>query len=63
MEQIRLRASRLSSPEIPRRLPYSFLTVALLANIATPDIVLRPTIHRTTFERYKKARHDDSTTL
>jgi uncharacterized membrane protein len=63
MEQLRLRASRLSSTGIPRRLPYHLLTVALLASIATLDIVLTPTIHRTTFERYKEARHDDSTTL
>ena len=63
MEQSRHRASWLSPTEIPRRLPHSFLTVALLASIATLDIVLRPTIHRTMFARYKEARHDDSTTL
>jgi len=45
MEQSRHRASGLSQPEIPRRLPYSLLTVALLAGIATLDIVLTPTLH------------------
>jgi hypothetical protein len=63
MEQSRHRASWLSPTEIPRRLPYSLLTVALLASIATLGIVSTPTLHRTTFERYKKARDDDSTTL
>jgi len=45
MEQPRLRTSWLSPPEIPRRLPYSLLTVALLAGIATLDVVLTPTLH------------------
>jgi hypothetical protein len=63
MEQSRNRASWLSPTEIPRRLPHSLITVALLASIATLDIVLRPTLHRTMFERYKKALHDDSPTL
>ena len=45
MEQSRHRASWFSPPEIPRRLPYSLLTVALFAGIATLDIVLTPTLH------------------
>ena len=44
MEQSRLRASRFSPPENPQRLPYSLLTVALLAGIATLDIVFTPTL-------------------
>ena len=45
MEESRDRASWFSSPEIPRRVPYSVLTIALLAGIATLDIVLTPTLH------------------
>jgi PAS domain S-box-containing protein len=45
MEQPRLRTSWLSPPEISRRLPYGLLTGALLAGIATLDIVLTPTLH------------------
>jgi PAS domain S-box-containing protein len=45
MEQPRHRGSWFSPPEIPRRLPYSVLTVALLAGIATLDFVLTPTLH------------------
>jgi hypothetical protein len=54
MEQSRLRASWFSLLEIPRRVPYTLLTIALLAGIATLNIVLTPTLHRTTFERYKE---------
>ena len=45
MEQSRHRASWFSLLGIPRLLPYSLLTVALLASIATLDIVLTPTLH------------------
>src|ERR1700675_3531454 len=45
MEQSRHRASWFSPHEIPRLLPYSVLTVALFAGIATLDIVLTPTLH------------------
>ena len=45
MEQSRHRASWFSPAEIPRLLPYSVLTVALLAGIAALDIVLTPTLH------------------
>ena len=45
IEQSRHKASWFSLLEIPRRLPYSLLTVALLASIATLDIVLAPTLH------------------
>ncbi len=45
IEQPRHRGSWFSQPEIQRRLPYSVLTVALLAFIATLDIVLTPTLH------------------
>jgi PAS domain S-box-containing protein len=44
MEQSRVRASRFSQPETPRRLLYSLLTAALLAGIATVDIALTPTV-------------------
>ncbi|HSQ51506.1 MAG TPA: PAS domain S-box protein, partial [Nitrospiraceae bacterium] len=49
MEQSRLRASWFSPPETSQRLPYSVLTVALLAGIATLDIVLMPTLHAGVF--------------
>ena len=45
MEQSRHRGSWFSQTEIPRLLSYSVLTVALLAGIATLDIVLTPTLH------------------
>lgn len=45
MEQSRQSASWFSLLGSPRRLPYSLLTVALLASIATLDIVLTPTLH------------------
>jgi PAS domain S-box-containing protein len=45
MEQSPLKTSWFSPPETQRRLPYSLLTVALFAGIATVDIVLTPTVH------------------
>ena len=44
MEQSRLSTSWFSSPDIPQRLLYGLLTLALFAGIATVDIVLTPTV-------------------
>jgi PAS domain S-box-containing protein len=49
MEQSRHRTSWFRLLKIPRLLPYKLLTVALLASIATLDIVLTPTLHAGVF--------------
>lgn len=49
MEQSPLRASWFNLTETPQRLPYSAITVALLAGIATLDIALMPTLHAGVF--------------
>ena len=49
MEQSRRSTSWFSPPETPRWLPYSLLTVAFFAGIATIDILLTPTVRVGTF--------------